>query len=144
MTIQDEVILALTVWRENRGGGLSGMQSVANVIMNRVKMRKSDAYTECVRAEQFSSMTAKGDPELTLWPNDGDLQWQAALNIAAQAAAGALEDITGGADLYYAPAGQQWKQRFTLPNGTQIPFPDHWNEAAVQYTCTVAGQVFFK
>jgi spore germination cell wall hydrolase CwlJ-like protein len=144
MAIQDQVMLALTIWRENRGGGLSGMQSVANVIVNRAARHKTDVYTECARPLQFSSITAKGDAELTLWPSETDPQWQAALSIAAQASAGALEDITGGADLYYAPAGQPWTKHFTLPNGSTVLFPDKWDMNAVQYSCTIAHQVFFR
>lgn len=144
MTIQDQVILALTVWRENRGGGRAGMQSVANVIMNRAARHKTSPYAECVKPLQFSSETAKGDPELTLWPAGDDPQWEQALDLAELAAAGVLDDITNGADLYYAPKGQAWTKRFTLPNGLAIVFPDHWNANAVQYVCTVAGQVFFR
>lgn len=102
MTIADQFVLALTCWRENRGGGVPGMQSVANVIMNRAAKRRTDAYTECVRPMQFSSLTAKGDPELTLWPADNDPQWLEAIALAGQATAGTLEDITDGATSYYA------------------------------------------
>jgi len=102
MTIADQFVLALTAWRENRGGGVPGMQSVANVIMNRAAKRRTDAYTECVRPMQFSSLTAKGDPELTLWPADNDPQWLEAIALAGQAAVGTLEDITDGATSYYA------------------------------------------
>jgi len=144
MRIQDQFLLALTVWRENRGGGLSGMQSVANAIINRVAKHGTSAYLECVRPLQFSSITAKGDPELTLWPNDSDAQWQAALSIAAQACAGALEDITHGATLYYAPKDQAWKKRFRLPSGESVVFPDSWNAAAVTFVGEVAGQLFFR
>lgn len=144
MRIQDQVILAITVWRENRGGGLPGMQSVANVILNRAAKRGTTAYAECTRAKQFSSMTAPGDRELTLWPSDGDPQWAQALDLAQQASAGALADITEGAIDYYAPAGQRWTKRFTLPNGEQVVFPDDWNADAVTYLCTIAGQLFFK
>lgn len=144
MRMQDQFLLALTVWRENRSGGLPGMQSVANVIVNRAAKRSTSAYTECTRAWQFSSITAKGDPELTLWPSDGDPQWAQALDLAQQASTGALADITGGAIDYYAPAGQHWTKRFTLPSGATVPFPDHWNEDAVTYLCTIAGQLFFK
>jgi hypothetical protein len=146
MTIQDQVILALTMWRENRGGGIAGMQSVANVVMNRAVQRKTSAFVECLRPLQFSSLTAKGDPELTLWPQETDEYWVSALLLAAKAAEGTLEDITGGADLYYAPKGLVTTrgQKFTLPNGNVIQFPDGWNENAVVYTCTIADQVFFK
>jgi hypothetical protein len=144
MRIQDQFMLALTVWRENRGGGISGMQSVANVIANRAARRNTDAYTECVRPLQFSSITAKGDPELSFWPNDEDPQWQAALGIAGQAAVGALEDITHGATLYYAPLGQAWKARLKLPDGAVVKFPDDWDASAVEYAGTIASQLFFR
>lgn len=146
MTIQDQVILALTIWRENRGGQPQpqAMQSVANVIMNRSVAHNSDAFSVCTKKLQFSSISAPGDPELTLWPTDSDPQWAIALKIAEQAAAGTLTDITGGAMDYYAPQGQKWAARFTLPDGTVIPFPDHWNQSAVAYTVTIGKQVFFR
>ena len=143
MTIQDEVILALTAWRENRGGGTAGMQSVMNVILNRAAKRATDAYTECIRPMQFSSMTAHGDPELTLWPADADPQWQTALQMAQRASTGSLPDLTGGATLYYAPKGIQSSVTFTLPDGSVIPFPSTWNENVCKYTATIADQVFF-
>jgi spore germination cell wall hydrolase CwlJ-like protein len=128
MTIQDQVILALTAWRENRGGGTQGMQSVMNVILNRSIKRGTDAYTESVRPQQFSSLTAKGDPELTLYPADNDHQWQEALALASQAAAGTLEDITGGAISYYA---------------LSMPTPPYW-AASMKQTATIEGQVFLR
>lgn len=145
MTIQDQVILALTIWRENRGGGFVGMQSVANVIVNRARKHNSSAYVECTRRLQFSSMTAPNDPELSLWPAAIDTQWQVALGIAATAAAGTLQDITGGADLYYAPAGIRGDVKITLPGEIGIqPFPAGWNPQAVEFTGAIAKQFFFR
>jgi hypothetical protein len=144
MRIQDQIILALCVWRENRGGGRAGMQSVANVIVNRAARRKSNAYTECVRRLQFSSLTAKGDPELIVWPADDDAQWMMALEIAGEAASGVLVDITGGADLYYAPRSIRSEKVIGLPDGSVIPFPDDWNEKVVTYTGTIETQAFFR
>ena len=151
MTIQDEVFLAITAWKENRGGGVRGMTSVINVIMNRAKMRNTDSYTECVRPEQFSSLTSQGDPELITWPtrnSAGDwAAWEMALSLASEAADGTIEDITQGADLYYAPdtiAKDPQHQVFMLPDGTTIPFPRRWNIGAVAYLCTIENQVFFK
>jgi N-acetylmuramoyl-L-alanine amidase len=128
MTIQDQVVLALTCWRENRGGGLTGMQSVANVVMNRVAARHTDAYTECVRPEQFSSLTAPGDPELILWPKKQDPEWQTAQSAAQAAANGSLEDITGGATNYYA---------------LSMTKPPSW-AASMTKTVVIGGQIFFK
>jgi hypothetical protein len=144
MTIADQFVLALTAWRENRGGGIAGMQSVINVVCNRSTHRRTDAYTECVRPMQFSSLTAKGDPELTLWPADNDPQWLEAIALAGQAAVGTLEDITDGSNLYFSPVGiGQTTKTFVLPDGTSIPFPMGWNPAAVTYKTKIAGQYFF-
>lgn len=144
MTISDEFVMALTMWRENRGGGLAGMQSVGNVVMNRAAARGTSPYQECVRPLQFSSLTAKGISELTLWPALTDTTWQMALNLAAMAAAGTLTDITGGAEDYYAPAAISTSATFQLPDGSVVPFPDQWNAQTVEYTATIAGQIFFK
>jgi hypothetical protein len=120
------------------------MQSVANVILNRAANRETDAYTECVKPLQFSSLTAHGDPELTLWPANGDASWTVALELSGLAAGGTLEDITGGADLYYAPAGQHWAKRFTWLDGSEVVFPDNWNADAVIPLCSIGGQLFFR
>jgi hypothetical protein len=148
MTIQDQVTSAFTIWKENRGGGTAGMQSVLNAIMNRVAKNGTDAFTECLKPLQFSSMTAKGDPELTIWPTKSSpndwAMWLEALGLAAQEAAGTLEDLTNGATLYYAPASIKSTQTITLPNGQTIPFPEGWNKNVVTYTVTIQGQVFFR
>lgn len=146
MSLEDIAIGALCAWRENRGGGMAGMQSVLNVLLNRAIRDRSTIYAEATKRLQFSSMTAAGNAELDLWPASTDIQWQDAMAMAAEMAAGTLPDITGGAVDYYAPASLVTRQgqAFTLPNGTAIPFPDGWNEGAVTYTGTIAGQVFFK
>lgn len=128
MTPTDQFMLALTIWRENRGGGFPGMQSVANVIVNRAKARGTSPYQECTRAWQFSSITAKGDPQLGLWPSLGDPSWQLAEGIAQAAANGSLDDITEGATSYYA---------------LTMTTPPSW-AAAMTETVTVEGQKFFK
>lgn len=128
MTIADQVVLALTIWRENRGGGYPGMQSVANVILNRARHRGTSPYEECVRPWQFSSLTAKGDPELILWPAVGDTSWAVAQSIAQSAMNGTLDDITQGATSYYA---------------LSMPTPPNWAATMIK-TVEVEGQVFFK
>ena len=128
MTIQDQVIAALTAWRENRGGGQAGMQSVINVICNRALHRGTAALTECTRPWQFSSLTATGNPELTLWPAYNDPQWLLALSLAAQAADESLEDITGAALYYYSASMNP---------------PPSWASTLTQ-TVEIEGQIFFK
>jgi N-acetylmuramoyl-L-alanine amidase len=128
MTISDEFVVALAVWRENRGGGYEGMQSVANVIVNRAKIRKTAPYAECVWALQFSSLTAKGDPELALWPAQTDPSWTEAKYIAGAAVNGTLLDITGGATNYYA---------------TSMTTPPTF-AAKMTQTVVIKNQIFFK
>lgn len=130
MTIEDQVIGALCAWRENRGGGVPGMQSVFNVLMNRAAKRITSIYEEATRHLQFSSMTYLG-PEAILFPSAIDPQWAEALTLAQQAASGQLDDITGGATSYYAPAG--------MPDG-KAP---SWADTMTQ-TVTIAGQIFFR
>lgn len=143
MTIQDQVIGALCAWRENRQSGQPGLQSILNVLLNRVARDKTSVYEEATAKLQFSSLTAKGDPELTLWPTENDPQWQQALSLAAQAAAGTLADLTNGSTLYYAPASIPSGATIELPSGTTIPFPKGWNPDVVTYRATIGGQVFF-
>lgn len=131
MTIQDEVVGALCAWRENRGGGVQGMQSVLNVLINRAAHRKTSVYEEAVRKWQFSSMTAPGDANLILYPTAIDPQWAEALALASQASQGLLSDITGGATSYYAPAG--------MPDGKAPSWA-----ATMTETATIAGQIFFR
>jgi Cell Wall Hydrolase len=140
MTDLDRVFLAIVMWKENRGGGTPGMTSVANVIQNRAAKRGTTVYSECVRPLQFSSITAKGDPELTLWPAATDPAFVEALALAE----GELTDITGSATLYYAPKAISTTKRITLLDGRSVPFPGTWNPAAVEFTVEIADQLFFR
>jgi hypothetical protein len=142
MTTQDLVLTAITAYRENRGGGLSGMQSVINVVMNRVKSTGESPYLVCTTHAQFSSISMPG-PESYLWPKDTDPNWTAALAMAAEAAAGTLVDLTESATLYYAPASVQTTKTCVLPGGKEVPFPNDWNATAVNFTVAVADQLFF-
>ena len=127
MAQTDVVVGALTAWRENRGGGEDGMQSVLNVLVNRAKQRGTSIYAEAVLRLQFSSMTAPGDPNLVLFPTVLDPEWLTALSLASKAASGLLDDITGGATFYYAAS---------------MPRPPIWASSMIP-TVTIAGQHFF-
>ena len=128
MTMQDQVISALCAWREARGGGSDGMQSVLNVLQNRAARRGTSIYAEVVRKWQFSSMTAPGDPELIMFPTDIDPQWQVALRLAQSMADGTLSDITDGAIGYYA---------------LSMTTPPAW-AVRMTPTVTIAGQKFYR
>ena len=142
MTDLDLVFLAVTSWKENRSGGTLGLTSIINVVVNRSVRDGSSCYAECVKRLQFSSITAPGDPELTLWPSESDPQFIEAQALAQYAATGGLADLTGGAVDYYAPGSIKTTQTIVI-DGVQFPFPQTWNEAAVRYTVTIGKQLFF-
>jgi len=102
MTLLDQISLALCAWKENRGGGAIGMQSVANVVMNRMAKSGHSAYAEIYKPLQFSSMSYQHDPQLLIQPADGDAMWAVAQGLAQRAHDGVLPDVTGGATFYYA------------------------------------------
>jgi len=102
-------------------------------------------YAEAVKKLQFSSLTAKGDPELTLWPVEGDPQYVEAEQMMQEALAGQLADITHGATIYYAPTGiGPSSQTFAVPGGATVPFPENWQQSKVQFTTGIENQLFFK
>jgi hypothetical protein len=151
-TFVDQAIGALCAWRENRGGGQQGMQSVLNVLANRAAARGTNVYTEATRLGQFSSISAPGNAELATWPTPAKAAdyeaWEIALSLVEAAANGGLADITGGATLYYAealpPSEHRLGKTITLLDGSVAPFPDGWNEAVVRQTGAIAGQLFFR
>ncbi len=145
MTHADYAFTSLALWREARGEGEDGMTAVACVIRNRVNKHGSTPMAQVVKPWAFSSITAKGDPELTLYPLDGDPQWLQAQQTAQQVLDGQTNDTTGGATLYIAPAGMApgTTVPYTLPDGTKTVFPKSWNQAAVTYSCTIGKQIFF-
>ena len=105
--------MARTMWGEARNEGYEGMQAVANVIMNRYELAKSNpAYARqfgrtpgdiCKKPWQFSVWNS-GDPNLPKILNvtTADSRFRTALEIAERALNGTLPDITGGADHYHA------------------------------------------
>lgn len=130
MEYTDEDIFdgALCAWRENRGGGIEGMQSVINVLQNRAVKRSSSISAEATRPWQFSGMTAKGDVNLTEYPQEFDRAFDDALMLMRRLKAGMLNDLTGEATMYYAESMSE---------------PPKW-ASSYQYTTTIAGQKFFK
>src|ERR1017187_7315035 len=134
MTHSDYSMSALAAWKEARGDGNTAMTAVLCVIRNRVNKTGSTPFAQVVKPWAFSSITAKGDPELTLWPHDGDPQWQQAQLLAQNILDGLTADITGGATLYIAPKSLApgTTVPYTLPDGTIIPFPQSWNQDAVK------------
>ena len=129
----DDFMLALCMWREARGDGEAGMQAVGSTIRNRVKIGADSTsyYREIVRPLQFSSITAPGDHQLTIWPYlHSPLEaesWLEAQQLAAGIINGSLPDNTNGATHYFA---------------TSIPMPS-WAKV-MQMTCQIGNQRFYK
>jgi spore germination cell wall hydrolase CwlJ-like protein len=119
--------LARTVWAEARGEGYSGMQAVANVVMNRVAFAQArggywwgDDVTEvCLKPWQFSCWNP-GDPnreKLERVTAVSSPEFATAVSLAEYAVDGVLEDITGGATHYHTNAvNPSWR---TAPGSYQ-------------------------
>ena len=125
----DWYMLALCLWREARGEGRAGMAAVGCVVRNRFHRDRTSYRAEVERRLQFSSLTAVGDPELTLWPTDADADFALAGEIAEAVIDGAQLDPTGGATLYYA---------------VTIPFPATWDKAKCWFTVQIGKHRFYR
>jgi N-acetylmuramoyl-L-alanine amidase len=128
----DKWIAALCAWREDRGsdtyGDRSGLRAVIHVIANRAA-KEGKSWAEIVYArDQFSSMTAPGDPQLSNVPVTPDPQMVDCYDIADAIKSGNDYDLTLGATNYYA--------------ATMNPAPS-W-AASMTQTAVIGGQVFLK
>jgi spore germination cell wall hydrolase CwlJ-like protein len=127
----DMGIVARTIYGENRGGGIEGMQSVANTIMNRANAPGWWGDTPravCLKPKQFDCWIPT-DPnyEVITELNDSNPAYSDALDIAQKALAGTLIDLTHGATYYFAQSMPAWP---------------HWAVGHVP-CATIQGQLFF-
>ena len=105
--------LARTMWGEARGQGESGLQAVANVVMNRVaearKRRKywwgNDVIGVCQKPFQFSCWNID-DPNRpkAIAVDKKNRDFCLCLKIAEKALSGKLPDVTNGATHYHTKA----------------------------------------
>ena len=104
MTTLNEIdVLARTIWAEARGEGKTGMESVGNVIRNRVEdQRWPDSYNGVCRQKWQFSCWNPNDPNLSklLAVGLGDRKFLEAYAIASSVIAGHVEDRTFGANHY--------------------------------------------
>lgn len=124
-------VLARTLWGEARGEGYSGMQAVANVVMNRVKRGGWYGLTPaevCKKPYQFSCWI-KSDPNYLKLINvtTSDRLFKQAKDIATLAVNGQLADITGGATEYHTKAVKP-----------------KWNYEKLQKTASIGQHIFYK
>jgi len=121
-----KITLARTIWGEARGEGYEGMQSVANVVMNRLEIARNSVAKArqfggtvdeiCKKPYQFSAWNVR-DPNFAKMMNvtENDQAYTAALEIADRALRGTLPDITGGADHYHTQAvNPSWSRGETV------------------------------
>lgn len=103
-------VMARTVWGEARGEGVTGMQAVAAVIINRVAVaqRKNNYWwgnniiEVCQKPYQFSCWN-KDDPNYRqlIAVSDTDPIFTLAKRTSSRILLGFLPDITNGADHYH-------------------------------------------
>ena len=104
-------VLARTLWGEARGEGTAGMEAVASVVLNRVRVAQNrgkfwwgnNIIQVCQKPYQFSCWN-RSDPNFRKLQavDEADLYFATALRIARRAVIGKLEDATGGATHYHA------------------------------------------
>jgi hypothetical protein len=126
-SLDDEQVLARTLWGEARGESHEGRVAVACVILNRVSRAQAHRKSKgsrfwwgetvnevCLQPWQFSCWNGD-DPNLPkmLAVGETDGAFCDCLAIARQALAGQLADITGGATHYINPklANPDWAAR---------------------------------
>ena len=105
-------VLARTIWGEARGEGYIGMEAVANVVQNRVKVAQSQGgkywwgnniIQVCQKPYQFSCWN-RSDPSFKKLQgvDESNLYFATALRIARRAVIDRLPDHTNGATHYHA------------------------------------------
>jgi len=102
--VTEQMLLALVIWREARGESIPCRIAVGFTVLNRVGRPSwwgRDVCDVIGKAWQYSSMTARGDVQLTTWPKLTDQTWLESLTLAAQILAGAVSTPTPGADSYH-------------------------------------------
>lgn len=104
-------VLARTIFGEARGEPVSGMEAVACVVLNRVKIAESKGrywwgngiIGVCQKPYQFSCWN-RSDPSYQNLINvkSDNIHFATSLRIARRAVIGVLKDITKGATHYHA------------------------------------------
>ncbi len=104
-------VLARTLWGEARGEGMTGMQAVACVILNRADISKklggywwgNGVLQVCQKPYQFSCWN-KDDPnyQKLLSVTEEDMHFATAKRVARRAMLGFLKDETRGSTHYHA------------------------------------------
>ncbi|MCB1721217.1 MAG: cell wall hydrolase [Rhodospirillales bacterium] len=119
-------VLARTLWGEARSEGHIGMEAVASVVLNRVKVAQghggkywwgSNIIQVCQKPYQFSCWN-RSDPNFQKLQavDNKNLYFATALRIARRAVIGALPDHTGGATHYHTDYASPYWARGQEPS----------------------------
>ncbi|MBX2834750.1 MAG: cell wall hydrolase [Micavibrio sp.] len=117
--------LARTLWGEARGEGHSGMEAVAHVILNRVKVAEerggkywwgSDIISVCQKPYQFSCWN-RSDPnyQKLTYIDEKDIYFATAKRISRRVILGAIPDPTGGATHYHTDSIRPYWAKREVP-----------------------------
>ncbi len=121
---EDKDVLARTLYGEARGEGLTGIEAVANVIMNRWAIaREKEGYwwgnsvkEICLKPFQFSCWNPN-DVNFEIIQNITDQEplFYLCRHVAMRAISGTLKDTTGGATHYHAVSVHPAWARHLIP-----------------------------
>jgi len=128
--------LARTLWGEARGEPVRGIEAVAAVIVNRVRLARArggfwwgdNVVAVCRKPFQFSCWN-KDDPNRPKLPavTEADPAFAVCLRIARRAVSGALPDPTGGCTHYHSRRVHPAWARDAVPRveiGTHLFYDD--------------------
>lgn len=124
--------LARTAYGEASSDGVDGMTAVCNVVVNRVSSGKTwwghDIAGVCLAHQQFDCwFVGTADYSRMMAADMGDPVFVQAMEIAAQAVAGTLADITNRATSYKT---------------TELPWPNAWGPQ-IDPVAVVGHQAFY-
>lgn len=94
---RDVVMLALNIYYEARGEGLSGKAAVAHVTLNRLKDERWPSTVTGVILQPGQFSWTRNPPEIADWE-----ALRISVMVAAKALSGTLRDRTGGALYFHA------------------------------------------
>ncbi|MDF2457674.1 MAG: hypothetical protein K0S79_90 [Nitrospira sp.] len=100
----EQVLLALTMWREARGEGRECLIQVGCTARDRVDHPKwwgKDYISVLTKKWQYSSLTDPKDRQLTTWPAANDHIFEECLTLAGQIIDRTINPLLKGADSYY-------------------------------------------
>lgn len=110
ISLRDVLLLALNVYYEARGEGISGKSAVAHVTLNRLKDDRFPRSLSAVIMQPGQFSWTRNPPKIEDWE-----ALKASVVVAAKAMSGKLKDRTGGALYFHAArlGDPDWAQGLT-------------------------------